>query len=102
MHLLVPPVLPCQMYYSICIDLWTSFQEETSVVIKRLLGASFFLEGLQYNPRMTLVGVSVGVVCPLQYSLVGQMKGELRSLEEEEEEEEEKKSAASQGKKPAR
>ena len=44
----------------------------------------------------------------MQYSLVGQMKGELKSLEvqeeeeEEEEEETEKKSAASQDKKPAR
>ena len=55
------------------------------------------------NPTMILM--SVGVVCPLQFSLVGQMKGELKSLEveeEEEEEEEKKKSAASQAKKPAR
>ena len=51
-----------------------------------------------------MISMSVGVVC-LQFSLVGQMKGELKSLEveEEEEEEEEKKSAASsQAKKPAR
>ena len=57
------------------------------------------------NPTMILM--LVGVVCLLQFSLVGQMKGELKSLEveeeEEEEEEEEKKSAASsQAKKPAR
>ena len=55
------------------------------------------------NPTMILM--SVGVVCPLQFSLVGQMKGELKSLEveeEEEEEEEEKKSASSQATKPAR
>ena len=56
------------------------------------------------NPTMILM--SVGVVC-LQFSLVGQMKGELKSLEveeeeEEEEEEEKKRSAASQAKKPAR
>ena len=70
---------------------------------QKIIGGKLFFEGLQYNPRMILVRVSVGVVCPLQYSLVGQMKGELKSLEEEEEEEEEeKKSAASQGKKPAR
>ena len=51
-----------------------------------------------------MILMSVGVVCPLQFSLVGQMKGELKSLEveEEEEEEEKKKSAASQPKKPAR
>ena len=47
-------------------------------------------------------------VLATQYSLVGKMKGELKSLEvdeeeeEEEEEEKETKSAASQDKKPAR
>ena len=44
-------------------------------------------------------------VSATQYSLVGKMRGELKSLEvdeEEEEEEEETKSAASQDKKPAR
>ena len=46
-------------------------------------------------------------VLATQYSLVGKMRGELKSLEvdeeeEEEEEEEETKSAASQDKKPAR